>query len=445
MRDIILIAVVLWFLPYCFLRPYTGLMMFSWMAYMRPNDLTWGFTRYVRFSQFIAIAMIAGWVLFDKRKFMVRDKRCVFMILMAAAVMISYTYTPDKNFGPNKKAFEFVKIIAIALFTTGQLDSKSRIRGLLFLIGLSFAFYGIKGGIAGVLFRNAEIIRGPGGLLLDNNDFALAMVMNLPILHYLALSEANKKLRLFLRGAFVLTIVTVVITGSRGGFLAMAAVCALMVWKSEYKLVGFAAGVIGSVLFLVFIPEDYKRRLSTLTTDTGEMDKSASGRIHAWGVAFNMAVSNPFFGVGFQNFVKSYDKYDTNPSGKEISRVAHNSYFQIWAESGSFALGFFLATILSTLLMTRRIQRAVRVRDGPSWIIHYSAMIEVTLWGYMVGATFLNRAHFDLMYQLVAIAVAVRIIGMADLRIAEREAKKGRKGGGSLVIRPRRPKLAGEF
>jgi probable O-glycosylation ligase (exosortase A-associated) len=444
MRDIVVFAIVFGFLPFAFLRPWYGLLLFTWLAYMRAPDLTWGFARGIRFSLMVAMAMFVGWVLFDRRRFMVRDRRCTYMILMTIAVVISFFLAPVKAGSVTSKAVEFVKVIAIALFTTAQIDTKSRLRGIVWVMTLSFAFYGIKGGIAGLIVRDAEIIRGPGGLLLDNNDFSLAMVMNLPFLHYLAFTEDNRRLKLLLRTSFVLTIITIVLTESRGGFLAMAAVCGVMVWKSQYKMAGIGAGLLGGLLFLLFIPDSYKERIGSITTDTRSMDRSALGRLHAWGVALNMIAANPWFGVGFQNFVNSYDRYDTNPIEKDISRVAHNSYLQIWAESGSFAFLFFMMTIASTWFMARRLQRTVRVRDGPPWIGHYAAMVEVSLAGFIVGAMFLNRAHFDFLYQLVAVAVSLRLIGLTELYAKPPAgARSIRAQPGVVMVETRDPRFAG--
>src|SRR5690606_19796206 len=147
-----------------------------------------------RFSLIVGLIMFIGWFLFDKRPFMRKDRRNVFMILLALMITISYLFFADlKTPNNDSKMVEFIKVIAVALFTTGQLDSKRRIRILLLVMTLSFAFYGVKGGIWGLILQDAKIIRGPGGLLLDNNDFSLAMVMNIPFLWYMGLTEENRR------------------------------------------------------------------------------------------------------------------------------------------------------------------------------------------------------------------------------------------------------------
>ena len=61
LRDVLVFAAVVLCLPTAFRRPYLGLLLFSWLAYMRPQDLCWGFARDMRFSFIVGAAMILGW------------------------------------------------------------------------------------------------------------------------------------------------------------------------------------------------------------------------------------------------------------------------------------------------------------------------------------------------------------------------------------------------
>lgn len=441
MRDIIVFAVVFGALPFALLRPYYGLLLFTWLAYMRAPDLAWGPARSFRFSLIVGAIMFIGWFLFDKRPFMRKDRRNVYMILLATFITISYVFFAEvKIDNNNAKMIEFIKVVAVALFTTGQLDSKRRIRILLLVMALSFAFYGVKGGIWGLILQDAKIIRGPGGLLLDNNDFSLAMVMNIPFLYYLSFTEENPRVKKFLLAAVFLTVITIVLTGSRGGFLAMAVVFFALVMKSRFKRYAIPGAVAGGLIFLAVIPDHYRERLASIKSAAKE-DASAIGRLQAWATALRMIKANPVFGVGFQNFVNKYSTYD--PAVEETTvRVAHNSYLQIWAETGSISFFFFLSVLGSTILLMRRLQRINRVRDGPDWITAYASLIEVSLYGFLVGAMFLNRGHFDFMYQEAAIAIALYPVAMLEL--ARREtARGGRRGPAKLTIRSADPFLAG--
>lgn len=93
-----------------------------------------------------------------------------------------------------------------------------------------------------------------------------------------------------------------------------------------------------------------------------------------------------------------------------VPHVAHNSYLQVWAECGTFAFLTFLAVIFITLYRLRRVRRLNRGRDGPSWVMNYSQAMEVSIWGYLLGATFLNRAMFDLVYMIIGMSAALDLL-----------------------------------
>ena len=83
--------------------------------------------------------------------------------------------------------------------------------------------------------------------------------------------------------------------------------------------------------------------------------------------------------------------------------------------------------LISSILLLRRIQRYAQGTED-EWAIPYARAIEVTFYGYMTGAMFLNRAHFDLVYQLVAVTAAIPIVIVADRERRKLLAARRRKG-----------------
>lgn len=411
MRDFIVLAVVLLTLPMSFRRPFLGLLVFSWLAYMRPQDLCWGFARSMRLSFFVGFAMVVGWWAVERgrRAFTIWDVRTRLMVVLAILVSLSYAFAKFHTAYYNRYFFEYVKIVLVALFTAGQVDNRQRFRAMLWTIALSLGFYGVKGGLFGVLTGGATILRGPGGMLEDNNDFALALVMNVPLLWYLGYNDrALPFVRLGSRIGVVLTVVTVILTLSRGAFLALTATAVWIAWRSGklfQAMLGLAAA---GLAFLAFAPQSVWDRLSTIG-DTGE--SSAAARLTAWGTAFRMIEANPILGVGMRNFQPRYLDYAQLPPGtKTTTYVAHNSYFQIWAESGTPAFAVYMALLLSVLVACRRVHRMGAMRPDMAWARDYARMMEATTIGFMVGATFLNRGHFDLVYHWFALVTSLVFI-----------------------------------
>jgi probable O-glycosylation ligase (exosortase A-associated) len=310
--------------------------------------------------------------------------------------------------GDGSKLIEFAKIIAIALFTTGMVKNRDYLRIFIWVIALSFGFYGVKSGLQGVLSGGSmEIRQGPGGMMLDRNDFSLALCMAIPMLLNLGTSEKKPILR---RAAFAmvpLTAMTVMFTHSRGAFVTLAITLFVLIWRSRNRLTGMVAGGLMAAAFLGMAPKAYFDRLKTIIEY--EDDGSAMGRIDAWVVAGNMIQANPILGVGFGKFEENYTKYDPKMAeivaGGTEGRVAHNSYLQIWAECGTIAFLIYVSLIVISILDIWRVRRIARQRYDQSWIISYCNMFEASLIAFTVGSMFLNRAQFDLFYHVVALSI----------------------------------------
>ncbi|MCB9916184.1 MAG: putative O-glycosylation ligase, exosortase A system-associated [Planctomycetes bacterium] len=462
MRDVVVTLFLIAALPTCFRKPFVGLLLFSLLAYMRLQDLTWGFAREIRWSFYVALVTFAGFFASSReRRFMLSDLRTTVMMVLVALVALSLL----ANRGPDPEdipAFvEYFKIIVIALFTTGMVNSRERLRMILWVITLSFAFFGFKSGVMGVLSGGSmQIIRGPGGMLKDNNDFALALGMGIPMLWMIGRSEKREVLRKALLVCVPLTMVTIALTHSRGGFLAMSLGIFVMIWRSRNRLAGLMMMALVGVGGLLLAPRGVVERLQTI----GEYqeDSSAQARLRSWRTAAEMIKANPGMGVGFAHFQDNYLRYDPsvhkegNAPGHTF--VAHNSYLQIWAECGTPAFLLYLSLILLSFLDLWRLRAEARFRFHASWILNYTTMFEASLATFVLGSVFLNRAHFDLFYHWVALILAFTTIARQELAnpraYPRRQGERGplqpvrRSGFGASGRRGgfrRRPALEGGF
>ncbi len=405
MRDLIVFGIVMLSLPMAFRRPFIGLLVFSWLAYMRPQDLCWLFARNMRFSFFVAITMTVGWLANEagRRPFWRRDIRTVLMLLLLGITTVGLLLAEDQGSYVMRYYVEFVKIIGIALFTTGQVDSKQRLRMLLWTITMCLGFYGFKGGLFGLLSGGSVIMRGPGGMLEDNNDFALALTMNIPLLFYMGRTEKNPLLRRGCDLTIAFTVITILLTHSRGAFLSTVAVSMLLAWRSGklFRAIGFLG--LCAVMFFAFAPVHVRDRIALI--GQGSAEGSANARITAWRIASRMIQANPVVGVGIRNFQAHYTRHGEGilRPGQVFRYVAHNSYLQIWAEGGTLSFVVYMMLLSSVYFATRWIRMRATYHMRLNWAFNYARMMEATTAGFCIGAVFLNRGHFDLVYHWLAL------------------------------------------
>lgn len=440
MRDLIVFLAVMSLMPTAFQRPYIGMLLFSWLAYMRPQDLCWGFARTMRLSFFVSIAMLSGWIANEqgRRSFTRWEPRTALMVTLMVLIAISYFQAQIQDEYTNKYFFEYIKIVVIALFTVGQCDTKDRLRGMFWVIAISLGFFGVKSGLWGVMTGGGkQILRGPGGMLEDNNDFALALVMNVPLLYYLGMGENKKWVTQATRAAVFLTIVTVFLTRSRGAFLALSFTSLWIAYRSGKLFRAIMFLMFLAALFPFVAPQDILDRLASIG-DTKE--SSANARLTAWATAFEMIKDNPIWGVGMRNFQPRYPDYSVIPLTKSSTTyVAHNSYLQIWAESGTLAFVVYMGVLGSVFLSLGRIYKQARVRPDLFWAMNYARMMEATTVGFSVGAFFLNRGHFDLWYHWLALVAALNLCASEAIRRAPQlgaatESRSKTKSSSKVVV-----------
>ncbi len=439
MRDVIFTLMILGVIPVAYKRPFIGLLVFSWLAYMRPQDLCWGFARYQRWSMLIALVMFAGWVINVPGRLFPSDPRNWAMIALAILIGLGLADAQAVQKYEINRYIEFVKVVVIALFTTSIIRHKGHLRMMVWVIALSFGFYGVKVGLSGVLSGGSLVVRqGPGGMLEDNNDFSLALVTALPWILHLSTTENRPVFRKGLRIVVPLTALTVILTHSRGAFLSLVVVIMALTWRSKNRIAAFALMFVIAVFGLMMAPQSFKDRIATI--GNYEEDGSAMGRLRAWKVAIDMAKGNPILGVGMNKFQQHYLEY-SRLENRDHVRVAHNSYLQIWAECGTPAFALYLFLIFWSFVDIWRTRRRANKLFRSSWIIQYGTMFETSLAGFIVGAIFLNRAHFDLFYHVVAVILAYGRIARAEMDAFERDrptattVRRGRRG--ELRFQPR--------
>ncbi len=413
MRDLLVLAVVYGSLPLVLFRPFIGLAVFSWLAYMRPQDIAWEIGSH-RLSMHVAVATLAGLALALGRERLLTFKARTALII---ALALWFKITAETAIMPglaDKWSTQFLKVALICVLTTGIVRSRARFRGLYLVIAFSLGLLGAKYGVFAILNGGTEFLAGPGGFMQDRNAFALGLNMGLPLLIGVGLAERQIWLRAAAFTAAALSMLTILCTFSRGGLLTLGVVGALLVWRTRRPILAGLVLAIGIVGFLYITPPSvekaYLNRAATIT-DFRE-DASAMGRIRAWSVAWQVFRDHPVLGVGPRNFMVIYRRYDD----AEHTRVAHSAYSQLLAECGFPGFGIFMALIFTSLWQLQRLAAA----RGDPWVATHARMLQIAIVAYSIGSLLLDMAYFDLFYHLVAMSVCLEVVARqpADIELS---------------------------
>lgn len=419
LRDAFVILVVIGSLPLCFLKPWFGVLMWSWLGYMNPHRLTWGMAYSMPFAQMVGIATLAGLVLGRERLRVIVSREVVLLVALWVWFLITTIFStyPDDAW---PFLWKVSKIFLMTFVTIIAIQDKQKLKWLLYVIALSIGFYGLKGGIWAILTGAQERVLGPpGSFIAGNTEIGLALVMVLPLLIFLRRDESRPWLRHLLLGMGVLSVVAILSTYSRGALLALIAVLGMIFLKSRTKVLTLAVIIVVTPVVLTMLPQKWFERMETIDPDKKE--SSAMQRLDAWTMAFYLALDNPVFGAGFRCFTpEMYERYYPEAMVKRVD--AHSIVFQVLAEHGFIGIGLYLGLMASTFLSLRRIIRIARRDPSRRWMLHYAQMLEAGLVGFLVGGLFLSRSYFDLYYHFVAAAVILQRLGIYQQATADRSS-----------------------
>lgn len=427
MRDIVLFLIVFGTLPFIIWRPYIGVLVWSWLGYMNPHQLTFGPAFGFPFAQFVGATTLLAFVFSKEPKKIPWSAVVViwFLFIFWMNVTTLFSLVPDLAW---KEWDRTMKIQLISILTIVIMKSKDRINYLVYVIVGSIGFYGVKGGIFSIATGGNFRVWGPKGTFIEgNNEIGLAMVMVLPLMWYLYTQQDRKLFRWGMLGAIGCTALAILTTHSRGAFLAIIAMVIVLWMRSRQKLWLGLLLVVAAPVFWFSMPEHWHERMATI--QTYEEDGSAMSRINAWHFAFNLASDRPLVGGGFQTFMPDlFYKYAPNP---EVFADSHSIYFEILAEHGFVGLFLFLALGASALLMAGSTRRmAESLEEG--WIAELAGMLQVSLIGYAVGGAFLGLAYFDLYYHLVALVIVSNFLVREMLRSRYEQSLLFNRGAGTV-------------
>lgn len=418
MRDLAVLFVVFAAIPFILRRPWIGILVWSWISYMNPHRLAWGFAYDFPFAQVIAVALFLGLMASKEPKQIPWKRETVVLLLFTIWMFISVldAQFPALAWGQWDKVW---KIQLITFLTLVLINSRERLQALIWVIALSLAFYGVKGGIFTLSTGGAHRVLGPPESFIGvRGGIALALNMTIPLLRYLQLTTPHRWVRLALTIAMGLTAFAIVGTQSRGGLLGLLAMSSVLLIKTRRSFFIAVLGTATAFAIYSFMPVEWKDRMATLATpaETAEEDWSARNRIAAWEWGAEKASQEPLTGGGFEVFVET---------GLDL----HSIWFEVLAEQGYVGLALYLLLWLFTWRTATSVARVAKKRPDTLWLRDLTMMVQASLVAYAAGGTFLGLAYFDLFYHLVAVVVIAKLLLERALAEVSAEAGTGEVSG----------------
>lgn len=409
LRDLLLAGIIGATLPLVFRYAFVGVLLWTWVGIMNPHKLGWGFMFDAPVANVIGIVTLIALFTTKDRVQLPLMTPLVFMMLLVVwcCITTGFAIFPTESLDQLEKV---LKIQLMILVAAAVLYKWEHFRLFIWVNVLSLAFYGVKGGIYTILTAGGGRVWGPpGGFIAGNNELALALIMAIPLMHYLRMTTPYVWVKRLLLLMMVLSAVSAVGTQSRGAFIAIAAMGAFLWWRAPNKLTNLILLSALAASIWVFMPQSWHDRMATIKNY--EQDGSAMGRIFAWQTAVNIA-NDRITGGGFEIYNRTVRYvYAPGPGGTPfdpmIPRAAHSIYFQMLGEHGYIGLILFMMIWITAWRLASSIRRRARGDPNRRSLFLFAGMVQVSIVAWLAGGAFLSLSYWDFPYHLVIALIVV--------------------------------------
>ncbi len=330
---------------------------------------------------------------------------------LAAAVVVSHLAHFD-TYSAREYGLDFAKVVAFYLLLCGVVSTPRRLRAFLAALPV---FAVVVTALAVLAYHGkidipdleplSETWADPDtgeeivalrmrstGIFNDPNDLCLLLVTSIVLSLYHLTNPAQRLLALLWLAPLALFGYGLMLTQSRGGFLALlAALAALIASRLPWRKSLPAAVVVLPLLFVLF-----GGRQTSLTTAEG----TGQDRVQLWSEGLTLFHQAPLFGIGRGEYLE------------QVGMVAHNSFVHAYVELGLFGGTLFLGAFgLAAVALWRLRSRTFAILDPE--VRRALPYVLAVVVGYAAGVLSLSRPYVVPTYLVFGLACVCGRVALA--------------------------------
>lgn len=394
--------------------PFWCLMLFTFVLFMAPQNFL-PILEPLRPAQvsagLAAVAYVLSRLVYRRPLTVATPEiRLISSLTLVAVVSIPFSLSP----GGALEYFlsTFIKSVVAFFLIANLLETVGRLKvviAFITLVGVVYSVTGLYNFVTGhMLPHDPGRIYGYPSLFAHNPD-DLGLLLN--VILWLTFGLCLLARRPFVKALLVLGMIVmvggIIATLSRGAFLALVATLALFVAKlvrtrGPLVLVPIAAVV---VLGVVLAPPRYADRLYSLVDPSLDRVGSISQRWDQIGVVVPFILENPLVGAGVGMETLVYTEQGWKPS------ATHNIFLQVGTDLGFPGLLIYVLLFVQMLRGLRGTQWQLGSLPEAREVVAMAAGLELAVFSFLVGASFLPFAYSFAFYYLAGMAAAVRVLG----------------------------------
>lgn len=431
MRDLMILGVLLILTPLALSNTFVAYLIWAWTAVVSIDSYTYGFMQSVRLNLIFSI-IACCLILFgrDKERMPFRMSTAFFLLaLFALQATVSNLFAYADNLLSSELYSRLMKALVFCLFMPVVVTRRYRIHCLVIVLLLGLGFHGVLEGLKVAASGGGHKIAGMAKYG-DNNQFALAMVISIPLAIYIWKSLADRRMRWISAVVISLMLICIIGTYSRGAFIGLIAIGFWTLLNAKRKLMGFCLIAICAVSLLALAPESWEDRMSTIKE--ADQDTSFMTRVVAWKVSSAIALDHPLTGGGLRSVVvpSVWERYRGSDGllpfvrtdyRSETPFVAHSIYFEVLGDMGFLGLFLFLALFVNAFASYRRIRYLARQGGATfQWARDLGDALAGSLFAYLIVGAALSMAYFEVVYVFIVMMEVLKreVLSQAESRNA---------------------------
>lgn len=344
-----------------------------------------------------------------------RNKKVFFILFFGVVALVSITYAKNQA-----QSFHFLITLWLSIilyFTLIMMmrDSKSlRVATLAILTGCVISIFSPLLFGFGEILSNASLERY-GGLWGDQNEFAAVLLVLIPISIAQFYTSNTRFYKILFASYFVILLIGLVLTYSRGGFLAFALMLVLAMFKfvsgkNRVKILAIAIPciIIGFAVLYFTVADQFISRMETLKILESRESVRTEGSLNLryyyyFELAPQIFAEHPIFGVGYRDFI-SHNIY---------KQISHNTYLEVLTGTGLLGFIPFMTILFLTWKELRKVGGIIARNKDQLYIKIYANSLELGFLGFLVAGCFISADIDKILWisiTLSAVLLNIKII-----------------------------------
>jgi O-antigen ligase len=197
-------------------------------------------------------------------------------------------------------------------------------------------------------------VTGPVVIFTNANDIALFLVPLIAVAGAMTLHSSDRRERIVAGAFLAIAAAAVLLSFSRGGYLALAALALGLALSHRHRWWLVSAAALTAIVLLLIPPINQRVGVEL---DFANPQNTLVGRFELWRVSLQMLEQHFLFGGGMSGFAQAIAPY-WNPTHIDRFIYPHNIVLTFWSETGLLGLFAFAWVMVASFVLAWRGWRA---------------------------------------------------------------------------------------